>query len=98
MRRTTRHEAPEFSRTSSAVEEFPHPRKTWPTRSSKSDVASLFADSIPKMDREELLEVIQASQLPWIDQAAVRRLELADRPTLVRIAQIVRHSCRRQGY
>jgi len=98
MRRTIRNQGRNAQQTNPAFEEFSKPDSSWATRTSKADVASLFAESVQKMDRDELLHVIEASELPWIDAAALRRLEFADRTTLVRVAQVVRRSCRRQGY
>ena len=67
-------------------------------RFDKPSVAHLAIGTIAEMSREELIRVIDGSDLPLINSSNRRRLKYLDRATLARLAQLGRRCCRNQGY
>jgi hypothetical protein len=67
-------------------------------RFDKPSVAKLAIGKIAEMSREELVRVIDGSDLPLINSSTRQRLRYLDRSTLQRLAQLARRCCRNQGY
>ena len=67
-------------------------------RFDRPSVAHLAIGTIAEMSREELIRVIDGSDLPLINSSNRRRLKYLDRATLARLAQLGRRCCRNQGY
>lgn len=67
-------------------------------RFDKPSVAGLAIGMIAEMSREELIRVIDGSDLPLINSSNRQRLRYLDRATLQRLAQLARRCCRNQGY
>ncbi len=60
----------------------------------KIKIAELPVRFISDMSREDLIRVIRAAQLPFIDARTLRRLPFIDRPALERLAHLSRRCCR----
>ena len=67
-------------------------------RFDRPSVAHLAIGTIAEMSREELIRVIDGSDLPLINSSNRRRLKYLDRATLARLAKLGRRCCRNQGY
>ena len=67
-------------------------------RLDQHDVAQLSERVISLMTRDELLEVILASQLPLLNDDRLSHLSYANRSTLERGAYLGRLCCRNQGH
>jgi hypothetical protein len=67
-------------------------------RFDKPSVADLAIGTIAEMSREELIRVINGSDLPLINSSNRQRLNYLDRASLERLAQLGRRCCRNQGY
>jgi len=64
----------------------------------KSTIADLSSASISEMDREELIRVIRAAELPLIDARILARLPDLDPATLERLAHLARGCCQNWGH
>jgi hypothetical protein len=64
----------------------------------KSMIAALPALAIQRMDCDELVRLIEATDLPMIRGERSRHLMNMDRNALLRLAYLARRCCRNQGY
>lgn len=64
----------------------------------RPDVAELSMQDIHRMDDHELICLIRAVSALLPQPDVEHRLDVCDRPTLERLAQLARHCCRKQGY
>jgi len=67
-------------------------------RFDRPSVAKLAIGTIAEMSREELIRVIEGSDLPLINSSNRQRLNYLDRASLERLAQLGRRCCQNQGY
>jgi hypothetical protein len=67
-------------------------------RFDRPSVAKLAIGTIAEMSREELIRVIEGSDLPLINKSSRQRLNYLDRGSLERLAQLGRRCCQNQGY
>jgi hypothetical protein len=67
-------------------------------RFDKPSVAGLATGRIAEMSREDLICVIDGSDLPLINSSNRQRLRYLDRDSLQKLAQLARRCCRNQGY
>src|SRR5579872_4775328 len=67
-------------------------------RFDRPSVAKLAIGTIAEMSREELIRVINGSDLPLVNSSNRQRLKYLDRASLERLAQLGRRRCRNQGY
>ncbi len=67
-------------------------------RFDKATIASLSPDQIDNMQREDLVCVIRATQIPFMRFDVKDHLSEYDAPTLRRLAYLSRRICRNQGY
>jgi|HubBroStandDraft_5_1064220.scaffolds.fasta_scaffold461969_2 hypothetical protein len=67
-------------------------------RFDKPSVAGLATSRIAEMSREDLICVIDGSDLPLINSSNRQRLRYLDRDSLQKLAQLARRCCRNQGY
>jgi len=69
-----------------------------PTSRNKAFVAELSNQDISGMTREEMIAVIRAAQLPFLESDSSRRLEFLSDEALQRLVHLSRRCCRNQGY
>jgi hypothetical protein len=67
-------------------------------RFDRPSVARLAIGTIAEMSREELIRVINGSDLPLVTSSNRQRLNYLDRASLERLAQLGRRCCRNRGY
>ena len=63
-----------------------------------SAIAELSEQQIPGLTRDELIRLIQASQLLFPESELGSQLDLCDRPSLERLAHLARRRCRHRVY
>lgn len=64
----------------------------------KATIAALPAMTIQQMNREELVRLIEATDLPMARGERSQHLLDTDRNALLRLAYLARRCCRNQGY
>lgn len=65
---------------------------------SKRAVAQLSCEEVARLATPDLLEVLEAADLPLLHSYDPERLAHYDRPTLERLVYMARHCCRNQGF
>lgn len=73
---------------------FDRNESTAATAHEQIDVADLPSLRISQMNCDELVRVVRAAQLPFLNSDVDRRLAFRDRQTLVRLANLARRCCR----
>jgi hypothetical protein len=66
-------------------------------RFDRPSVAHLAIGTIAEMSREELIRVINGSDLPLVTSSNRQRLKYLDRASLERLAQLGRRCCQNRG-
>jgi hypothetical protein len=62
-------------------------------RPDRHGTAALSDAQITTMDRDELIELVRASEHPWDDSEMAQHLEFSDRCSLLRLAFLARRYC-----
>jgi hypothetical protein len=65
---------------------------------SKRAVAQLSCEEVAGLTTPDLLEALEAADVPLLHGFDLERLGHYDRPTLERLVYMARHCCQNQGY
>lgn len=68
------------------------------TAFTKAAVAELSPAQIGRLTGEELIHVVLAVRIPFLQDDVSDHLRYLDRPALERLAYLARRTCRNQGY